>query len=252
MKTVVVISETEGMVVRGIMNKLSEAKEDKIRVAFTGDNTSKKELERYDADIFIISFDGIDEMSKLKGVIGSASELAFEKKKEIYLVCGLDEYSVFTSSMPYVTITQFFRRPVDLDQLLAFVIALDGRRSEEKKSILLVDDDPAYAKMVRSWIREDYKTAVVTSGVQAVSYLAKNKVDLILLDYEMPVVSGPQVLEMIRSEKETADIPVVFLTGVNTREEIQKVMLLKPDGYILKSTGSDKIKSWLADFFSKR
>lgn len=95
--------------------------------------------------------------------------------------------------MPYVPVTQFFKRPVDLDYLLEFVIDSEKRKAAVKRNILLVDDDPAFAK---------------------------NKVDLILLDYEMPVVSGPQVLEMIRSEKETADIPVVFLTGVSTREDI--------------------------------
>ena len=60
--------------------------------------------------------------------------------------------------------------------------------------------------------------------------------DLILLDYEMPVVDGPQVLQMLRQEEETAHIPVLFLTGNGSREAVSRVMELKPDGYILKST----------------
>ena len=49
-------------------------------------------------------------------------------------------------------------------------------------------------------------------------YIADNKPDLILLDYEMPVTSGPQVLEMIRSETKTDTIPVIFLTGKGDRK----------------------------------
>ncbi|MBR3561060.1 MAG: response regulator [Oscillospiraceae bacterium] len=51
----------------------------------------------------------------------------------------------------------------------------------------------------------------------------------------MPVTSGAQVLEMIRSEPGTAHIPVIFLTGKDDSEGVRRVLELKPDGYILKS-----------------
>ena len=81
--------------------------------------------------------------------------------------------------------------------------------------------------------------------MQAISFLFKNQVDIILLDYEMPVVDGPQVFQMLRSEDITKDIPVVFLTGVSTKEGVQRVMELKPDGYILKSTTKEDLLSYL-------
>ena len=52
----------------------------------------------------------------------------------------------------------------------------------------------------------------------------------------MSVVDGPQVLQRVRQEPATANIPVVFLTGNGSREAVSRVMELKPDGYILKST----------------
>lgn len=61
---------------------------------------------------------------------------------------------------------------------------------------------------------------IVTSGAQAMMYVADNQPDLILLDYEMPVTSGPQVLEMLRSEPKTAKIPVIFLTGKGGRDKL--------------------------------
>ena len=114
------------------------------------------------------------------------------------------------------------------------------------KNILIVDDDPAYAGMVKAWIKDFYHVDIVTAGVQAITFLAKKKVDLILLDYEMPVVDGPQVLQMLRQEEETAHIPVIFLTGVSTKEGVQRVMALKPDGYLLKSTTREDLLNFLA------
>ena len=119
--------------------------------------------------------------------------------------------------------------------------------SGSKKKILIVDDDPSYAKMVRKWIRDEYQPFSVTGGMNAISFLLKTPVDLILLDYEMLVVDGPQVFQMLRQEPATRDIPVVFLTGVGTREGVERVMALKPDGYILKSTTKEKLLGYLGE-----
>ncbi len=121
--------------------------------------------------------------------------------------------------------------------------------------ILIVDDDPAYAKIVREWIRDKYKVDIVTAGMQAISFLLKlpenDQVDLILLDYEMPVVDGPQVLQMLRQEPGTASIPVIFLTGNGTKEAVTRVMGLKPDGYLLKSTQKNDLLKFLKDRLKK-
>ncbi len=65
--------------------------------------------------------------------------------------------------------------------------------------------------------------------------------DLILLDYEMPVCDGKMTLEMIRADEEMKDIPVVFLTAVNDRANIEAVLKLKPAGYFLKPAVKDKL-----------
>ncbi|MBR1741481.1 MAG: response regulator, partial [Lachnospiraceae bacterium] len=73
--------------------------------------------------------------------------------------------------------------------------------------------------------------------------------DLILLDYEMPVTPGPQVLEMIRSEEKSKDIPVMFLTSKNDRESVEKVLSLNPVRYILKTVGRGEMLAALSGFF---
>lgn len=64
--------------------------------------------------------------------------------------------------------------------------------------------------------------------------IGKKRPDLILLDYEMPVCDGKMTLEMIRADEDLTSIPVVFLTAVNDRANIEAVLKLKPAGYFLK------------------
>ena len=130
-----------------------------------------------------------------------------------------------------------FLRPLDNEAFIAEIRhrLSEEEKSEEKKTILIVDDDPTYLGLVRDWLREDYKVAMANSGLQAIKWLGKNKADLILLDHEMPVTSGPQVLEMLRSDHETAAIPVFFLTGKSDKASVMQVVDLKPEGYLLKS-----------------
>ena len=68
----------------------------------------------------------------------------------------------------------------------------------------------------------------------------------------MPVLNGKQLLEMIRSESEFCDIPVMFLTSKNDTESIRQVLDLKPEGYILKTTSPDKIVEMIEEFFQKQ
>ena len=46
-------------------------------------------------------------------------------------------------------------------------------------------------RTVYEWLKGSYHVGMASSGVQAISYLARNKADLVLLDYEMPVANGP-------------------------------------------------------------
>lgn len=60
------------------------------------------------------------------------------------------------------------------------------------------------------------------------------------------------ILEMMRSEEEFADIPVYFLTGNVSRESVQKVIPLKPMGYLVKTLKPEEIKKNIDDYFKKK
>ncbi len=174
------------------------------------------------------------------------------------MIIGEKKYhSDLSLAVNYLDDYLYLDRPVDNDALINAIQNTINKSAlaSAKKEILIVDDDPSYAGMVREWTKDTYKTYVVTAGVQAITFLSKHKIDLILLDYEMPVCDGPQVLQMLRQEEATADIPVIFLTGNGTKEAVSRVMELKPAGYILKTTTRDNLlynlKKHFANFFTE-
>ena len=149
--------------------------------------------------------------------------------------------------------TEFYR-PVKNEELVATVDDFFKKveSGEFRKSILVVDDDPSYLNLVRGWLSGTYKVSMATSGLKAIKWLGKNRVDLILLDHEMPVTSGPQVLEMLRSDPETESIPVMFLTGKSDKQSVMAVLSLKPEGYFLKTIEKDELLKNLNSFFEKK
>ncbi len=144
-----------------------------------------------------------------------------------------------------------YYRPLDNEQFISDVQEYFEKveAGEFKKNIMIVDDDPNYLGLVREWLKDRYKVHMANSGMQAIKMLGKNKVDLILLDHEMPVTSGPQVLEMLRADEETRYIPVMFLTGKSDKKSVMEVMDLKPEGYFLKSIERAELLQKLEDYF---
>ena len=128
----------------------------------------------------------------------------------------------------------------------------EKEKSEQKKKILVVDDSDVMLQLMKELLEETYEVAYAHSGLSAIRSLTLNRPDLVLLDYEMPVCDGRQVLEMIRSEQDIADIAVIFLTGRVDKESIKKVMSLKPAGYLSKNQRPEEIKKNVDEYFQKR
>lgn len=120
-----------------------------------------------------------------------------------------------------------------------------------KKRIMIVDDSGILLRGVKSMLIEQYDVDVATDGKKAIEKAKRRRPDLILLDYEMPVMDGRETLEEIRNDEELKDIPVVFLTSIANKDSIAQVLKLKPEGYLLKPIDQkrmfEKIESILND-----
>jgi response regulator RpfG family c-di-GMP phosphodiesterase len=120
----------------------------------------------------------------------------------------------------------------------------DGNR---RQHILVVDDDSSVLKLIKNFLSEQYDVATAISGKVAMKFLETKTTDLILLDYEMPGETGAEVLNRIRANPKMKNVPVVFLTGVTDRDKIQDVLVLKPQGYLLKPINMERLAATIKD-----
>jgi CheY-like chemotaxis protein len=117
-----------------------------------------------------------------------------------------------------------------------------------RRHILVVDDEPEQLIQIREHLQEFYETTLVGSGKGALNYLDRFKVDLILLDYMMPIMDGPEVLKKIWETKGWEDIPVIFLTGVSEKDKVLKTLSeLRPQGYLIKPSKKSELVAKIID-----
>lgn len=122
----------------------------------------------------------------------------------------------------------------DLAKKVEHVSMFKGR-----KSILVVDDDVQMLNVIKLYLQDLYDITVVPNGKLALKFLEKKTADLVLLDYMMPEMDGPEVLQEIRKSEKNQELPVIFLTGVSEKDRIMNILGLRPNGYLLKPVTRD-------------
>ncbi len=140
-------------------------------------------------------------------------------------------------------------KPFNAGEVKAKLLSLSGNAGDIQRTLLLVDDDAVMIRTLREGLSTSYKVLPANSGANALKILARANPDLILLDYEMPEMNGPQVLEALRANADTANIPVMFLTAKTDAESIAKIEALKPQGHMLKTLPLGEIKAIIQNFF---
>lgn len=159
-------------------------------------------------------------------LVGKINGLSLNEEKKIMLLPGV----------------RFPVWPVPVKSLL------DAIKNSRKK-ILIVDDEPMMLRSLKSFLSESFDVSLVASGKNAIEFLFSHKVDLVLLDYEMPEMNGKDVLAQIRATFDFGSIPVIFLTAKSDKDTVMDVMSLHPNGYILKTSSPNEIRSTLYKYF---
>ena len=133
-----------------------------------------------DADLLIFYLgDFVSEASELLVYL---KDLCTEEDKLLILIGNPAELATVEETIPPALAAARFERPLDVKKLIDEMDRLVQVNDENarRKSILLVDDDNAFLKMVTGWLSGTYRVTPVTSGAQALMYIADNKPDLIL------------------------------------------------------------------------
>ena len=101
-----------------------------------------------------------------------------------------------------------------------------------QKTILVVDDDKMNLRRTRLILEKNYDILTTESGQEALDILKNEKVDLILLDIDMPGMSGIETFE--RMKERNIEVPVIFLTARGNVDDRIKGLKLGADDYIVK------------------
>lgn len=114
---------------------------------------------------------------------------------------------------------------------------------ERQQKVLIVDDELLNRKLLADILRDDYRVILAKNGSQAIEMVNKHQPDLILLDIIMPGENGYQVLVTLKSNPQTQDIPVVFISALDTDRDEEKGLVLGATDYISKPFRKSLVKA---------
>lgn len=158
----------------------------------------------------------------------------------VILVTGKsDKYTVMNSIC--MGVDGYMVKPVDKESLRQKVMEVYRRKdeNENRKTILAIDDDMTYLKLIDSYLHDEYNVIMINSAKLALDYLLKHTPDLILVDYQMPLYNGANVMNMIQRNPEEAQIPVIMLSGVLDKEILTKCYPSKPAACLVKPVSKE-------------
>ena len=247
-KGILFIENKETFVNKAVKSKLDAAG---FRVVNVKDDIEDIEDKRFEGEMIIYNPSG--PASHIEMVMRYLGELSRENHKSLCLFGDYNYIDDALRSEEASRVTSSYVRPVDIDKFIQDMLILSQAHDEYKrtKNILIIDDDSDYLNIIKGWLSLKYSADAVRSSAEALFYLTNNRPDLILMDYEMPIFNGDELMEQIRKNPHTYKIPVIFLTGHNDRNSVMKILSHKPDGYLLKSSNKQDLLDALDRFFSQ-
>jgi len=108
--------------------------------------------------------------------------------------------------------------------------------TNDKMKILLVEDDPFLLGMYAAKFElANFKVIIATDGEKAYQAAKKESFDIILLDVVLPKINGLEVLQKFRAGKENKTTPVVMLTNLSQKNEVDEALRLGAVDYLIKA-----------------
>lgn len=182
-------------------------------------------------DIIMPSLDGFQVVSMLK-------EDAVTEKIPIVFVSVLKDKSHKEISMGF---HDWIVKPINEDRLVGAVKSAVGQKKEQPY-LLIVDDDPDVVRLLKIMVdRAGYLSEVAYDGKEAIEKINSCKPDLIILDIMMPALDGFQVVNLLKENNWTKDIPVLILTAKDLTPLEKKMLHLGATKILMKSCASQEV-----------
>ena len=123
----------------------------------------------------------------------------------------------------------------------------------QRYRILIVEDSPLNRKLVTAILRpHGYNLLIAVDGEQAIEIATREQPDLILMDMQLPKVSGYEATKTLKSQPETKNIPIVALTAHAMENERERAMTARCDGYITKPIDTRAFPDMIRQYLDSR
>ncbi|MBE5882900.1 MAG: response regulator [Lachnospiraceae bacterium] len=154
----------------------------------------------------------------------------------VVMVTGMCDRDTVLNSV-IMGIDGYLVKPVSKDALVEKVLEVYHKQLEscdEKKTVLMIDDDMSYLKQMNSLLKDKYNVVLINSAKLALEYLVKHIPDVVVLDYQMPLYNGASMMRLIQTSVADREIPIIILSGVLNRETLQECYAYNPVACLAK------------------
>jgi len=122
------------------------------------------------------------------------------------------------------------------------IIKIKVDKKTRTGNILVIDDEAEITEIIETFLKDaGYQVLVENSSVMGIERAKSFKPDLILLDIMMPFMDGYEVCDELKKNKETENIPVIFLTGKDARSDEGKSFRVGGDMFIKKPFNCERL-----------
>ena len=105
-----------------------------------------------------------------------------------------------------------------------------------EKTILIIEDDKFLRELIAQKLtKEGYKMSEAVDGEEGIKKVKEEKPDLVLLDLILPGIDGFEVLSQIKGDQTTSSIPVIILSNLGQKEDIERGLKLGAVDYLIKA-----------------
>lgn len=120
--------------------------------------------------------------------------------------------------------------------------------------LLVVDDHPLMVKMLKNILKQLGFNNVISAenGVKALEIIRSEKIDLVITDWNMPEMSGLELLHAIREDDSSKEIPVIMVTAEGLEENVVEAVKTGVDNFIVKPFAPATIKVKIEQVMSRR
>lgn len=188
-------------------------------------------------DVEMPNMDGFQTLERLRKIEGCINV-------PVILVTGMRDMDTVLNSA-IMGVDGYLVKPVGKENLQKKVLEVYRRKNEyqeEKKTVLLIDDDMQYLKQLNSILQDKYNVIMINSAKLALEYLLKHVPDVIVLDYQMPLYNGASMMKMIQTSTAGNKIQVIILSGVLSKEVLQECYLYNPAACLAKPVSKEVLK----------